>query len=365
LLEGNASVHAPARLATVPAAQTALVVAANFPKHCELPAGDPDLAPYARFQVSNARLATAWFGDASHDQWGEFLPGIQAIPGNASGRTDVSCKEQAILRVVAPRRQQQTRLFMAFLQSAAPGLDWNSAFAALAWPNAHGVRQSGGRTAWDRAHSLYDTPGSITYLDLATARAESLQKKPTRRPTGAAYVYSSPTQFAGYPAFGKRYSFHKSTFWIPLEAASAAAPSGSGQFFEPTIDRLSIRTGRMGANCRWSQYTGLPLHASGRINPLGDWTAASALLQPGAYPACALTYIAFWDDYADVYGDSRSERRKARTVKDFITTSFYSGQNILYSVDYAPLPAPPPFDNPQNIRFASQRAISLMSWKKP
>ncbi|MFY9488742.1 MAG: hypothetical protein WAP35_08620 [Solirubrobacterales bacterium] len=360
-LEGNASVAGPARLATVPAAQSALVVVANFPKHCELPTGDPDLAPYARFRLSNERLATAWFGDQTYDQWGELLPGIQAIPGNRSGRTDVSCKQQPVLRVVPPAQEQQTRQFKTFVQYAAPTLDWHSSFAGSTWPNPTNVRKAFGSSARDRAHTLLATPGSIAYLDLATARVKGLQKRPSHSGVGAEYVYQDSNRFDGYPAYGKKYSFYEQTFWIPLEAATTTGYSGSGQFVEPTIDRLSIRTGRRGANCRDTYYRGLPTHPSGRINPLGDWSGASTLLEPGAYPTCSLSYIAFWDDYADVYGQSVAERRKARTVKDFITTSLYSGQNILYRYDYAPLPV----HDWQNIRFASQRAISLMSWKKP
>jgi hypothetical protein len=46
----------------------------------------------------------------------------------------------------------------------------------------------------------------------------------------------------------------------------------------------------------------------------------------------------YWDDPADVYGNTATEMAKARTVRDYMLTSLNSGQNVLNANDYSRLP---------------------------
>ncbi len=355
----NAAGHdAPAKLAVAPAAQSALTMIVNFPRHCQLTSGDPDLAPFARFRVSNDRLMAAWAGDPSHDEWGELLPGIEAIPGNPYGRRDEDCRSHPITRVAADTTAAHDRWFKLFLHRVAPWFGWNSAWSRSTWPHSPHVlfaRQT------QVAHTIAHTPGSIGYTDLAAARAAGFQKRHTWSQVPGVYTYSDANHERGYRAWGRHYSFRENLFWIPLEKATASAPSGSGEFAEPTIDQISIRTGRKGANCRYATYSSVPLTPTSRANPYGDWSQASAILAPGGYPLCVLTYIAFWDDPSDVYGDSHWEQARARTVKDYLTTTFYSGQNILFKHDYAPVPVAPA----QDLRWAARYAAAQSGWNKP
>lgn len=354
-VEAAAGAHAPAKLAIAPAAQTALTVIVNFPRHCQLIAGDPDLAPFARFRVSNDRLFAAWSGDPALDSWGELLPGIRAIPGNSGHRTDDQCRSQEIVRVGPFADDVHAGWFLRFLRGvgAHHGHDYG-----WHWPGAASVffaRQT------EVARTVAGTPGAIGYTDLAAARAAGFQKRATSSPSPGAYSYSDANHERGYRAWGRSYTFRENLFWIPLEVAAEYGPVGTGSFAEPTIDQISIRTGRKGANCRYAQYDAVPRTTTGRANPYGDWSQTSAILDPGGYPLCALTYIGLWDDPADVYGSGLFEQAKARTVKDYLTTTFYSGQNILFKYDYAPVPAAPG----QDLRFAAQFAAARSGWHKP
>jgi ABC-type phosphate transport system substrate-binding protein len=211
------------------------------------------------------------------------------------------------------------------------------------------------------AHIVAHTPGSIGYTDLAAARAAGFQKRSTSSTPPGVYAYSDANHMRGFRAWGRSYTFRDNLFWIPLETASPVGAFGSGRYAEPTLDPISIRTSRKGANCRYATYDSVPSAVTGRANPYGDWSQTNAILDPGRYPLCTLTYIGFWDDPYDVYGGSIFEQARARTVKDYLTTTFYSGQNILFRNDYAPVPVAPA----QDLRWAARYAAAQSGWKKP
>lgn len=348
------------KLAVNPVTIGANTIVVHFPRYCELPAGDPDLAAYARFKVSNARLAAAWFGDANNDEWGELLPGIKAVPNNPAGRTNQQCQDYPITRVVRFDSSGTTFGFKQFLHAVAPSAGWSTTYTQLNWPNPANVVNGGAAGNGPLVDKVKATQGSIGYTDLATARDKGMKKladNPASLDPGQ-YKNDDGNAFSGFPTYGWTFSFNKRLFWIPLERANAGGPTGSGLYSEPTNDPISIRNNRKGANCGSVTVTGAPGPSGGFAHdPYGDWSATSANLSINRYPICTLSYVGFWDDYADVYGNTAAEQAKARTVKDLLTTSFYTGQNLMYGADYATLPSA--------IRTNGQLAINTMNWNKP
>jgi ABC-type phosphate transport system substrate-binding protein len=347
------------KFAVAPIGVGATTLIAHFPKDCELPAGDPHLAPYARFELSNAELEAAWVGDSAHDQWGEILPGIEAIPNNADGKDDSYCQNKPVIRVKRFDSSGTTAQFKVMLNAVNPATGW-SALANTAWPNpGPNLTDGGSNGASAEATKVKNTDGSIGYADLATARGTGFQKAPDSTPSDpAAYVYNNSNNVSGYGAYNYNYSFNKSLFWIPLESATATNPtSGSGVFTEPTYRTTGIRDNTKGTSCLNVTFNNVPLNGSGAPDQFGDWSPVNGALTVGRYPQCVLTYVGFWQDYSDVYGTSATEQAKARTVHDFIETSVYSGQNILASNDYSRLPS--------DLQRGSQTAILDSYWLHP
>jgi ABC-type phosphate transport system substrate-binding protein len=346
------------KLAVAPNLSGSTTIIVHFPRYCELPAGDPDLAPYARFQINNARLEDMWTGDSAHDQWGEVLPGIQAIPNNAGGKTTAQCQSDTITRVVRFDNSGTTHSFKQFLHGVDGSTGWNTTYPQTTWPNPGTVVNGGANGNGPLADKVRNTPGSIGYGDLATARANAFKKlsdNPATLDPGQ-YKYDTSNQLPLFPVYSWTYSFNKRLFWIPLEEANAGGPTGSGVYEEPTIDRIAIRNNRKGSNCASIDYNNVPM-SGGSPDVFGDWSTTNGTLSVGDYPLCTLSYIGFWDDYADVYGNTAAEQAQARTVKDYITTMMYTGQNTLYANDYSPLPS--------DLRNASRAAIVNMNWDKP
>lgn len=362
--EGTASRFGPAKLYVTPIAQTAATMIVNFPKHCELRAGDPNLASYARFKISNAQLVGAWVGDPSLDTWGELLPGIRALPGNSSGKTDQACRDQAIKRVVPREDTPHARYWKRLLAVIAPWRDWLHHMQYGTWPNLGGVVHAASREHSEVAKETARTNGSIGFVDLKTARSGGFQKKhESSSPSGSLYRYEDSNRQHGQPTYGRVYTFKESRFWIPLETQTPTQVTGSGNFAEPTVDFASIRTARKGANCRDAKYTNVPHTPGGRVDHYGDWTSVIADYPTGVYPGCVFTYIGVWDDAADVYGGGLFEQGRTRTVKDYVTFASYYGQNVLYQSDYAPVPYST--TKQHDLRWAPRRAATLMGWNKP
>jgi hypothetical protein len=252
---------------TVTKGATTIIV--NFPRYCQLAAGDADLAPYARFQVSNARLEQMFNGDSAHDQWGEFLPGIKAIPGNGASRTTAQCQAQVIKRVVRPDASAQTASLKSLLNAVNPSTGWSSAFAGTTWPNASNVLTAAASGAAAQADLVRSTLGSIGYADLAAARANAFKKlAESDLPVAVGtYKYDSTNAVAGFSPTDWIYTFNKRLFWIPLEKVATA-----GTFAEPTSTQNAIRSNKLGSNC-----PGVPS---------GDWSTGSPALPATDYSLC-------------------------------------------------------------------------------
>ncbi|MGH2906354.1 MAG: hypothetical protein ACRDKI_06235, partial [Solirubrobacterales bacterium] len=248
----------------------ATTIIVHFPKYCELQDGDEDLAPYARFHVSNARLEEMFNGDATHDQWGEFLPGIAAMPHNAAGRSTTDCRNYKIKRIVRADGSAITNSLKQFLAGINPTRGWTGGFSGINWPHTANVITPATGGAASQAAKARSTQGSIGYVDLATARANAFKKlaeSASTMPDPAAYRYTNANSLIAAPASGWTYTFNKRLFWIPLERTTIP-----GAYAEPTATPMAIRTNKKGSNC--------PGVAS------GDWSIATGGEPASAYPLC-------------------------------------------------------------------------------
>jgi hypothetical protein len=251
----------------------AVAVIVNFPRNCELLGTDSQLAPYARFRASNAQFEKAFAGDTTVDTWGELLPDLAAVPGNAEGRTTADCRNQRIRRVIRPDASVETTALKTMLATIRPSRGWGSTYAGTTWPRTGTtvLPSSGGSFA--AADKVATTQNAIGYVNLEAARANSFRKLAESAATinPLAYQYTNTNEVAGFPANNWTYSFRKTLFWVPLESTSSA-----GTFVEPTAGNSDIRN----ANKRGSNCPGTP---NG-----DDWSIVNGTSVPaGPYPLCA------------------------------------------------------------------------------
>lgn len=331
----NGQVH------VIPVAQAANTVYVNFPSGCRVPPGSPNITTYNRVKISNAVLEEFWQGLSTRNQWGELVSDIEQDPASPT-RTTAQCQAKVAKRVVRLDNSGTTFSIKQWLKAVNPAFTWEQpGLANQAWPNDTGsnvVLRGTGNGNGPLGDKVFQTDGAIGYGDLATARAKGFRK------AGKNNV----------PAF----PWSKGNFWLPLQ-------DPSGTYHEPTATVDAIQTGRGGSNCSAVRYSNIPGDVPGpgdSINTFGDWSTVTGTMYPGAYPLCTLTYALTWDDHADVYGNTPVEEVKARTVKDFFTAvTSNSGQGLLQSKDYYPLPT----SVNQNLRGVAQAAVAGVDWNKP
>lgn len=325
----------------IPVAQAANTVFVNFPSGCRVPPGSPNETTYNRIKLSNTVIEEFFRGLSTRDKWGELVPDIEQDPASPT-RTTLQCQSKLVKRVVRLDNSGTTFSFKQYLKAINPSFTWEQpGLANQTWPNDTGgtaVLRGTGNGNGPLADKVFQTDGAIGYGDLATARAKGFRK---------AGKNSSP-----------QFPWSKGNFWLPLQ-------DPSGTYHEPTATTDAIQTGRGGSNCSAVRYSNVPGDNPGSgdaINTFGDWSTVTGTMYPGAYPLCTLTYALVFDDHADVYGNTPAEEAKARTVKDFFTAvTSSSGQSLLQSKDYYPLPT----SVNQNLRGVAQAAVAGIDWNKP
>ena len=308
---GTASTTDNGNLLTIPVTSAAITTAVNVPDSCTI-SGNP----------SNALIEQAFRGATTVDTWGELYP---AIAGTGS-KTTAQCAATPITRVVRLDSSGTTFQEKAFLDQVNPGdLDpstagvqtWRSLpgesgqteYGNTVWPNGSTNLVRGTvNGAGSLADKLIATDGGIGYLDLATARSKSFAATGDKR-------------------------------WLSLQDAG-------GTFRAPTV-------GSRGSNCAATQqYNNVPANAE------ADWSQVYGAIPASGYPACALTYVGIWDDYADVYGNTAAEQANHRTVKDYVEFALSStGQADAVSNDYGALPSA--------IKTIANNGVAQSTWNKP
>ena len=187
------------------------------------------------------------------------------------------------------------------------------------------------------AKAVAATDGSISYVDLATARKEkfSEEKGKVNQPIGS--------------------HCKQSTRKSPKAKGSARTTSS-----RPRSPRLtSLATAPLSErNCTKADYRGLPTTPASDPT-LGDWSNAIATgsTDTTTYPACAITYDLAFDDDAPVFGNTPQEQERARTVKDYLTAvESPVGQSQVSGADYGVLPL--------SIQSIARKGVEAIGWDK-
>lgn len=326
-----------------------------------------------RLRITNTLLEAAFAGDTTANTWGKIAPGISGTP--SAGQNDgLTCADVPVKRIVRQDDSGTTFAFKAFLSVINPSRGWLTTYNPAPntiWPAAGGTGTAspvptgptptggtppaGGDFCANTAANLLcsrnasgggglaaavtASQGSIGYVDLATARSNQFEITPA--------TVATPAQ--------------DYTFWIPVQNNPGATGT---RYVEPTVDPLAHKpgVGARGANCGDVAVRNVPTPANSPKNDptLGDWSTTFAAGGAG-YSNCVLTYVMAWDDSAPVYGNTADEQAKARSVKDFLTTSVVSAAGQQFTnVDYSSLP------NSQAtplLKYA-QDGVNAIDWNK-
>jgi ABC-type phosphate transport system substrate-binding protein len=377
----------PGVIHQIPVASAAIAVIVHFPEGCELkdpgtgtPAsgagsvndnastggvndptgaatGDTLANETLRVHINAEEIEKIWNG-AVAQTWGNIVP--EADFRAATTHTQKECAETPVIRIVRQDGSGTTYNFKAYLSllpSAPSGL-WTTAPVVgdnTVWPvtgsskttpvevnPANNVCEDASRICHAKekgggslASAVEATNGSISYVDLATARQK------------------------GFDIIAKK---DDHTYWVPLQTINPAKADEVGKnYVEPTVSPLSHVNGNgapTGANCTNADYRGIP--STPAADPtLGDWSSAIATgsVDTTTYPACALTYDFAFDDDAPVYGNTQLEQERARTVKDYLTAiESNAGQLGLSAADYGTLSL--------SMIEIGQKGVAAIDWNK-
>ena len=353
----------------VPGAVGAVAPLVNFPDGCDV--GQLDAASRTAEQMSGGgapfplglvrvrftkdEFEKIWAKDATHDNWVDVFPELTG---------DADCNEP-IVRIVRFDESGTSFAFKDYLRTINGARDWLGAFGSAGtggtrrWPGTtYGPRQdcpqvSGVHPNGPGADStdpldpgadqltsscfngnqgivdkLLLTDGSVGYSDISTARKNNPSLAITPRASAAA-------------------AFDNDAYWTQVPSGP-----GLGEFEEPTVAANGFRTdGTPGSNCQAAQFQNVP------ATTLGDWAPVSGVNSADAYAICSMTYGLVFDDNADVWGNTPAEESKAKTVKDYWTSSLSdAAQAQLFGSDYSPLPA--------NILAIARTGIAQVDWNK-
>jgi ABC-type phosphate transport system substrate-binding protein len=349
-----AAVSTPLALHTIPVAQAAIAIVVHLPTGCTINSND-NAATHDRFNMLNANLQGAFFNGAGAPTWSTLLPN-----SGCAG---------AIRRAVRYDQSGTTFQTMEYLKQIANSGTWdsvaNSPQQYQNWPNNGSNIVYGGTTAENPpgtcplsgpgstppdpanggqtqpanrslcngaghvAQAVLDTPGSVGYVDMATAIAKGFQ----------------------YPSKGT-----SSTFWVPVQNNGTGTKGAT--FADPNANSNGYISGNTtgGANCASATYT-----PPGGADPtLSSWSSVIGSDPTTAnYPACTLTYELLFGDNSKAFGDTAANDARSRSVKDYIeyilsNGNSNDGQSILRSLDYDSLPA--------NVLTGARTGANAITW---
>lgn len=272
---------------TLPVAQAAIAIIANLPTGCAL-------------ATSTSRTAT--LSNLEKLQWGTTSTWGSLL--GASALTPSSCATKPVTRIARLDASGSSFAYKKVLNSnnahwSTPN-NYTSAANNTFWPSAVTKPTATGGGAV--AALVNSTPGSLGYVDLATAR-------------GAGFGFTGTAD---------------KTFWLRLNAAAAGGTTITN---DPAKDAAQTPA-TPGANCGASRtYAGVPTSTQ------GNWfnvTGAKATYASGEYPICTLTYAMAYDKYSNVPGNTANT---TATVKQYLRyiTGATTGQTVLASGDYQAL----------------------------
>jgi ABC-type phosphate transport system substrate-binding protein len=378
----------PGVLHQIPVAVAAVTVIVHFPEGCTLEnpeqvggngntttggsndpggadgTGDKFSEDTVRVHIPATELEKIWDGEAV--TWGQVLTSgakvhISGTDTSTTLNTGIACEDVPVRRIVRFDGSGTTYNFKSYLSllPGAPSGLWTTAPVVgdnNTWPITTSEKKqpeevNGSGVCEDASHictpstgkggplakAVAATDGSISYVDLATARKEKFSEEKNKV---------------------------NNVYWIPLQTINPEKPEGErvgANYVEPTAVPTAHIVGNgaaLGANCTNADYRGLPTTPVSDPT-LGDWSNAIATGSTDAvtYPACAITYDLAFDDDAPVYGDTSLEQERARTVKDYLTAVVSPvGQSLVGGADYGVLPL--------NIQSIARAGVEAIGWDK-
>jgi ABC-type phosphate transport system substrate-binding protein len=274
-----------------------------------------------RPKVTLEALENVWYGTGT--TWADLLPTLPVA----------GCGDQPIKRIVRTDSSGSTFAFKQLLANIAPAhaAEWRALNNQL-WPtDGTAIRPTAtGGGALASYVGLAANPGTIGYVDLATARTNS----------NFTFTYVDGT-------------FDK-TFWLPLQRTKG----NPDLYDDPQLDANGYKKDApaRGANCGGVKVNKIP--ATPTDATLGNWSVTDATLTGTGYAACTLTYEMAFDDNAVAYCNSPEEQAKARTIKDYFTKAIISsaGQDSLLKNDYDALPG--------GIYALAKTGVDAIGWNK-
>jgi hypothetical protein len=327
--------------------------------------GDSFAEETLRVHISATELEKIWEGEAV--TWGDVLTSEAKVHISGTDTSTlnkgIACENVPVRRIVRFDGSGTTYNFKAYLSllPGAPSGLWTTTPVVgdnNNWPITAGGEKKqpelvseGAGICEDASHicsprtgkggplakAVAATDGSISYVDLATARKEKFSEEKKKV---------------------------NSIYWIPLQTINPEKPEGERvgtNYVEPTAVPTAHIVGNgatLGANCTNADYRGLPTTPASDPT-LGDWSNAIATgsTDSTTYPACAITYDLAFDDDAPVYGNTPLEQERARTVKDYLTDVESSvGQALVSGADYGVLPL--------SIQSIAQAGVKAINWDK-
>jgi hypothetical protein len=233
----------------VPVAQSAISIIVSLPEGCT-----PGATP---IEITDANLQSEWFEDSTSFA---TLTGVSGSDCNVDPLLEARLKASGT-----------TAGFKRFLDDITPA-DWASFTSTpaiaenISWPTDTNPNETGNGTGGALAKTVFETPGTVGYADLADAVANGFTLTPTQHTVGTKTFYS---------------------FFVKLE--------NDGEFLSPAETVTPIT--EAGSNCAKAEYA-----AASKVGPNEDWSNAKQtnLNKSGAkvYPICTLTFDAGFLHYA-------------------------------------------------------------------
>jgi ABC-type phosphate transport system substrate-binding protein len=307
-IEANELKLIPNTVLTVPIAQGADVIIVNLPTGCTA----TSTSNKGRLVLNNSTLEAIWRGTIS--KWSEITDNGDKLSGTGCNPAT------SITRAVRLDASGTTHILKRYLSliSKSPfetekgeNKTWNEVAEGTentTWPKAATVVRPSGNGNGKLVAKVAETPGSIGYSDLATARANS--------------AFIPPTGGA-----------NKATFWVPIQNKSGETVTYADPSKNKDVAALNE------ANCAKTEYTNGET-AFPPASVTESWSEVTTKTSEPKYTICGLTYDLALSSYSDYAGTSEGE---ATTVENFLSyvldtsAAGKGGQSVIKNHDYEPL----------------------------
>jgi ABC-type phosphate transport system substrate-binding protein len=315
-IEKNESTPTKNTVETIPVAQESVAIIVHLPSGCTA----TSTAASGRLAISDATLQGIFAGTLK--TWGEIKDGGDAITGTG-------CAADPIVPVVRFDQSGTTHIFKRYLglintakllTETEANETWDELSEGsqnVVWPKAADVVKPAVKGGGEEIAKVAGTAGSVGYVNLAEARANS--------------AFVPPSGGANEP-----------TFWAVVEnGVKGKGKSLKVTYADPATNGEVATLGN--ANCAKTAYTNgsKPFPPPSVFQP---WNEVTTAVPGGAqelvekdYSLCGMTYDLAFTSYSLLPGTSEAE---ATTVNDFLrfVVGKSEGQKLIDESDYLALP---------------------------